>query len=223
MVQIKLESSIREIRGQCGGVYFKTGRPGQHMQAMPRHVKYTRLGLQGRFRDAYSAAGIFWALVLVASFVTAWAAYALANLFIDRNGKSKRITGYNWYIHYALTFPEAEALPFWKPPHAMGVRPPYYAVVLGKWQYRLEEKDWPDYVCGGYYWDSGMVWNGEIVYRTDDGLWFIWWKDPKWIISPAAGIEPANFTYVSDADKINDYYWNADKNIFAHVYIGTRR
>lgn len=222
MVQVKLSSEILEIRGQSGGVYFKTGRPGQHIQAMPRHVNYSRIGTQGRFRDAYSAAGAFWALALIAAFGTTWAAYALANLFIDRNGESKRITGYNWYIHYALTFPEAEALPFWKPPHAMGVRPDYFAVVKGRWMYHLEEPDWPDYCCGGYYWYDGE-WNGKPEYKTDDRVWWIWWKDPHWVISWGLDIELPDTTYYSVGDNINDYYYNPVQKTYAIVYIGTRR
>lgn len=223
MVQVKLSNEIRELRGKFGGVYFKTGRPGQHIQAMPRNIRYMRIGAQGRYRDAYSAAGAFWALALIAFFGTLWAAYALANLFTDRNGESKRISGYNWYVHYALTFPERDEFhPFWKPPHAPGDLPNYVTVYRGRWMYEHTPPELPDDCPGGYYWESPIPWNGKPAYRTDDYNWHIWWTGTVWALSPAPGFEPADKTFYSSSGEITGWYDNPVTHKTAHVYNGKR-
>lgn len=220
MVQVKLSKEILSIRGRYGGVYFKTGRPGQHIQAMPRKIRYMRIGKQGRYRDAYSAAGAFWALALLAWFGTMWAAFALANLFIDRNGEKKRISGYNWYVHYALTFPERDEFhPFWKPPHAPGDLPNYVVTFRGKFTYYNTPPERPIISCSGYYWES-IPWNGKPSYRTDDMDWHIWWKAPIWVISPAPGFEPAIRTYYSPTPDETAWYQNPVTGYRAHVYNG---
>jgi len=224
MVQVKLSNRIVSIRGRYGGVYFKKDGGTQHIQAMPRIVNYPRVGPQGRYRDAYSAAGAFWALALIAAAGVLWFAFAAAYWFSKPGKEKKKISGYNWYIHYALTFPERDEFhPFWKPPHAPGDLPNYVVTYRGKWQYHRETKDWPADACGGYYWESPVPWNGKPAYRTDDYNWHIWWTGTVWAISPAPGFEPPDKTFYSPTPDETDWYTNPITHLSAHVYNGKRQ
>lgn len=219
MVQVKLSNQIVSIRGRYGGVYFKTGRPGQHIQAMPRHIHYTRSALQSPGIAAYSLMADIWGLVLVAAFSLLWLLFALAWLFSKRGKKPKKITGYNWYVHYGLTRPETGAPPFWKPPRSPTDLPDFYAVVEGMKQYRIKESLWPLYFCGGYYYVEGKF-NGRWWFKEPDRLWYIWWKDPMWVISKTLGFEEPQTTYYSVGDKVNDTYINPVRSITARIWIG---
>lgn len=230
MALIKTSSEIQSIRGRFGGVYFKTGQDGKHIQAMPRVWDYARSTAQlGGFSEesSFTSAGIhgysglaaFWGLALLGFFASAWAAYSLAHLFFGPNSQGKRITGYNWYLHYGLAFPECERPPFWKPPHSPGVLPNFIATFRGEWIYHEAPKDWPVDCCAGYYW-PGVPWNDKPSYKRDDLEWFLWWKDPNWVLSPGPGFEPAGKTFYSDASQINDYYYNPVTGHRSNVYWG---
>lgn len=221
MALVKTSKAVLSIKGRCGGVYFKKDGTNQHIQAMPRIVRYSRSTLQAPGIEGYSEAALFWLMALVIGFAAVWAGFAAIWLFTDDEGRKKKISGYNWYIHYALTFPETEALPFWKPPHSPSELPDYYAVWKGQLMYRTKEKDWSENCCGGYYWLDGE-WNGRPEYKTDDSKWWLWWKAPHWVLSWGLDIELPDSTYYSIADKINDYYYNPVTNIYATVYIGKR-
>lgn len=221
MAQAKLGNQIVSIRGRYGGVYFKTGRPGQHIQAMPRHVNYTRAGKQLALTEGFSAMSAFWALACLVFFGAAWAAFALLYLFTDKRGETKRITGYNWYIHYALTFPETDEPHFWGPPHAPYDLPDYVCSSGTSWHLERAPPQWPGDYPGGYYW-AQFPWNGKMFYATDDKNWSIWWKDPFWCVSPDPGFEPPDKSYYSSGDEICDWYKNPVTNKRCHVYIGKR-
>lgn len=221
MALVKTENPIVSIRGRCGGVYFKQGSDGQHIQVMPRHVKYARHGYQLAYTNQYTVMSILWALILIAGFVLIWIAFALAWLFSKRGKEPKRITGYNWYVHYGLTREETDAPPFWKPPRSPSELPDFYAVVEGMKQYRIAEHLWPLYFCGGYYYEE-RTFNGRPWFKDTDRQWYIWWKDPMWVISKTLGWEDPPTTYYSVGAVINDTYNNPVQGITARVWIGSR-
>lgn len=219
MVQVKLSNEILSIRGRFGGVYFKTGKPGQHIQAMPRIVKYTRSPLQTQSITGYSGAACFWIMALVAYFALDWAVFGASYLFAKPGKKAKRISGYCWYIHYALTFPETDEPHFWGPPHSPYDLPDYVCSSGTTWHLRYTPSEFPSDYPGGYYWKK-EEWNGKPFYRTDDMIWCLWWDDTRWALSLALGEYIENFTYYSPGDKIWDWYQNPDTGKRVHVYIG---
>lgn len=221
MVQAKLDNQILSIRGRYGGVYFKKDGPSQHIQAMPRIVKYTRSPLQSHSIGAYSGGAIIWAFVLVAAFSLLWFLFALAWLFRKKDKEPKKITGYNWYIHYHLTQPEDDAPPFWKPPRDPSHLPDFFCVVEDMEMYRIREDMWPLYFCGGYFYVGGKY-QGRWWFKEPDRLWYIWWKDPMWVISKTLGWEDPPNVYYSIGNKVNDTYINPDRDISARVWIGKR-
>lgn len=232
MALIKTSSDILTIRGRFGGVYFKTGPDGKHVQAMPRHVNYARSDLQkgstgslGNFSvsgiSGFSYLAVLWMMALLAFFSAMWAAYALIHYFTTEKGERKHITGYNWYIYYGLAFPECERPAFWKPPHSPGDLPDYIAVYQGSWTYEHPPTEWPADACTGYFWEIGD-WNGEPRYGTDDLNWHLWWTGTQWCLSPSPGFEPAGLTFYEMTGEMKGYYWNPVTKKYAHVYRGKR-
>lgn len=221
MVQVKLGNQIISIRGRFGGVYFKTGKPGQHIQAMPRHVRYAHSVEQMGGVEGFSAMAAFWQLALLIFFGAAWAAFALAYMFTDKRGESKHITGYNWYIHYALTFPETEEPHFWKPPHSPYDLPNFVVSSGTNWHLYHKPDEMPPTYPGGFYWEIGP-WNGKMSYAVDEHDWFLWWKDPMWVVSSDLGYEQPDKSYYSDGPEISGYYYNPVIHKYIHVYRGDR-
>ncbi len=223
MAQIKLSNQIVSIRGRFGGVYFKKDGGVQHVQAMPRHINYARHGTQLKYTSSYSRAAGFWLLALLAFYALEWAAYAAIHLFSRPGQRAKRIHGYNWYIHYALTFPERDEFhPFWKPPHAPGDLPNFVATYQGKWTYYNNPQVWPSDCCSGYYWDSFIPWNGKPAYRTDDFNWHIWWEVNRWAVSPGPGFVDPGKTFYSPGPEICAWYKNSTTGKRVHIYNGRR-
>ncbi|MBA7477989.1 hypothetical protein ES707_13404 [subsurface metagenome] len=231
MALAKLSGEIIHIRGRFGGVYFKKSPDGQHVQAMPRVRNYARSpAQQGGWGEGspfmsmgiagFSGAAGIWMLACLAFFSAAWAAYALVFWFTTKTGERKKITGYNWFIHYALRFPEAERPPFWKPPHAIGELPNFLVNYMGMWTYEHSPLEWPVECCSGMYYE-GLPCNLKKSYRTDDLKWFLWWKDPVWVLSPDLGFETPNLSFYSPDANIQGYYYNPVTKKYAHVYFGS--
>lgn len=221
MVQVKLSNHILSIRGRCGGVYFKKDGPVQHIQAMPRIVHYQRVGLQLFYTRQYSGAAIWWLMALLGFYAAYWAGFAAIWLFTDKEGRQKKISGYCWYIHYTMTFPETDEPHFWAPPHSPYDLPEFVVSSGTTWHLELTPPDWPDTFPGGYYWYDGEY-NGKPEYKTDDRKWWLWWKDPCWVVSWGLGIELPNSTYYSAGPAIKDYYRNPTTGKYCHVYGGNR-
>lgn len=233
MVLAKLSNEIVSMRGRFGGVYFKTGPDGQHIQAMPRNVNYTRSLSQqghGNFFDEVGASGIkgysgsvgLWLAAFVAAFASLWAIFATMYYFHEKGKDPKKISGYNWYIHYALMFPEAERPPFWKPPHAPGKLPEYIVAYRGPWMYQHTPTEQPDYSPGEYYWE-GVEFNGRPSYHTDDGRWYLWWRGDVWVLSLGFDYEDPPTTFYSTGTSRRGRYRNDFHNTWAHVYWGYKR
>lgn len=219
MALVKTDGTIVSIRGRFGGVYFKTGKPGIHIQAMPRHVYYTMSKLQFIGVEAFSTMAAYWLMALAMAFGAAWATFALIYIFIDDEGESKRISGYNWFMHYAMMFPEADRPPFWKPPHAPYELPNFLVTYRGMWTYEHTPPEHPDWSPFGYYWYWG-IYAETPLYKTDDSKWFLWWKDGIWVISPGPDFEPPEKTFYSPGPEIKDYYYNPFRKVSCHVYVG---
>lgn len=221
MAIVKLSSEIESVHGRYGGVYFKKDPSGQHIQAMPKIVDYPRVGVQGLNRDGYSTMAALWHLVLIAGFHLAWSLFGAAHLFTTKSGEKKRLSGYSWYVHYWLLFPEEERLPYWKPPHAPGALPALITTWQGRQTYRLPEEQWPPECSAGYYWE-GLPWNGKPSYKEDNFRFFIWWTGTKWCVSPGLGFEDEQHTYYSKGAEKIGWYKNPVTNQHCHVYAGRR-
>lgn len=219
MVQVKLGNQIVSIRGRCGGVYFKPGKPGQHIQSMPRTIHHGPLGFQGPLIGKFSVMATFWHLALIAFFGAAWAAFAIAYYFTDKRGESKRITGYNWYIHYTMTFPETDEPHFWGPPHSPYDLPDFVCSSGTTWHLEHTPPEMPLDYPGNYYWYDGE-WNGKPYYRTDDKNWYLWWDTTRWALSISLGAYIVDFTYYSPGPDIIEWYKNPDTGKLVHVYAG---
>lgn len=230
MALIKLGPEITEIYGRFGGVYFKRGPDGQHIQAMPRIWHYPQSPAQlGEWGEGspfgsggikgFSGASALWMLALLGFFGALWTAWALANLFMTDRGEEKHITGYNWYIHYAMRFPEAERPPFWKPPHAINDLPAFIITYRDTWMYAHDPTEWPVSCPGDYYW-RGTEFNGKPFYKNDDLTWYIWWDNTNWIVSEGVDYKGVGMTFVSGGADIVDYYQNPVSKRYSHVYFG---
>jgi len=230
MAQVTLAHGIESVHGRFGGVYFKHSPDGQHIQAMPRAVRKSRMLYPRTFGEsskwsmgfgisAFTGMAGLWMLALLSFFGAAWVAYALVFWFFDRSGARKKISGYNWYMHYAMMFPEEDWFPFWKPPRAPNDLPEYIATYEGMWMYEHTPPEWPADCCGGFYY-PGMVWNGEPSFRTDDYEWFLWWRGDVWVLSKSLGWEDPPTTFYSIDPGIRGYYKNTVTKKYGHVYFG---
>ncbi|MCK5616905.1 hypothetical protein KAR91_84365 [Candidatus Pacearchaeota archaeon] len=230
MALVILGPQIKLIRGRFGGVYFKSGPDGQHIQKMPRVWHYPRTPAQegawghgsGFFSTGakgFSGASALWMLALLGFFGALWVTWALANLFITKEGGEKHITGYNWYIHYAMRFPEAERPPFWKPPRAVNDMPAFIVTYRNTWTYEHTPLEWPGESPTDYYWEYA-TYNDKPAYLGDDRKWWLYWEDPIWVLSTVLGEKPAGFYYESSGGDIVDYYQNPVSKRFSHVYFG---
>lgn len=221
MVQIKTDNTIISMRGRFGGVYFKKGQ-SQHIQAMPRIVNYPRVGAQGAFRDGFSELAALWMLALLGFWAASWAAYALIHLIgTTRRPEPKRVSGYNWFIHYGMMFPEEQRPPFWKPPHSPHDLPDY-VITAGnrRFYYQTPDQFPPETPCN-YFWDFMPI-NGKPSYKDDDNLWYLWWHDPDWAVSQAAGAITPLSTFFSQTPEIVGWYRNPWSGKRCHVYVGKR-
>lgn len=230
MALCRLAPGIISIRGRLGGVYFKCGPDGQHVQAMPRVWNYTRSPAQqgawgpgspfGSFGiKGFSGAAGLWGLALLAFGAALWFIFGMSYMFVRAGKEPKKITGYNWYVHYALAFPECERPPFWKPPHSPGELPNFIATYKGLWTYEHAPGEWPTECCSDYYW-QGVPWNGKLTYHNDAFTWFLWWKPPVWVLSTGVDYEEPGLTFYSDSDQIMGTYRNPETNNFTNVYWG---
>lgn len=230
MALVKTTNEILSISGRFGGVYFKKDNAGQHVQAMPRVVRYTRSAAQqGEFAQhspfastgirGYSGSAAFWMLALLGFYGALWLEFALTYYFTSEDRRRKKISAYNWYIYYALAFPECERPPFWKPPHAPGELPDHICTFQGTWTYEHAPTDWPDYAPTGYYWYA-EEWNGKPAYYRDEFGYALWWNGTKWVLSTDFGIELEFYTYYSPGIDINARYYNPFQKKYAHVYLG---
>lgn len=232
MALVKLTGDIESIKGRFGGVYFKRGPEGQHVQAMPRTVKYVRSpAQQGQFGEGspfgmsgikgFSGAAEIWLLALCAFFAASWWAYAWTWYFFKPGHEPKKISGYMWYIHYALLFPEEERPPFWMAPHSPYDLPDFMVTYEGMWTYRRDPTDWAVDVNSEYYYEAG-VHGGKSYFRSSNGDWFIWWSPPNWIISKGIGDLAGFTTFFKVGDPIDGRYENPVTGKFSIAYIGHR-
>lgn len=230
MALVKLGPEIASIRGRYGGVYFKKDHAGQHVQAWPRIINYPRSAAQeGAFGEGspfggfgakgFSGAAAFWMMALLGFYGALWAAWALANLFITKDDEPKRITGYNWYIHYAMRFPETERPPFWKPPHSISDLPAFIVTYRDTWTYEHTPEEWPLECPADYYWYA-TDFGGKPAYKNDDLTWYIWFDGTNWIVSEGIDYKAPGLYFVSLGADVVDYYKNPLTNRYSHVYFG---
>jgi len=102
MALCKLGNGIIQMRGRFGGVYFKHDRMGQHIQKMPRVVRYQRMGVQASNVGNFSDCSMIWKEVLTLAMLAAWALFALIHWWITKDDRKIKITGWNWFVHYNM-------------------------------------------------------------------------------------------------------------------------
>lgn len=221
MALIKTNSSIVSVRGRFGGVYFKTGKDGIHIQSMPRTVNYMRMGVQGLRRDRFSAMAWLWMLALLGAMGGLWLVFGLVNVFTDKKGQQKKMSGFLWYMYYSMMFAEAEQLPFWKPPHAVGDEPAFYVGLGTPWMYEHIPAEWPDYHPLDYFWE-GTFYNEHKTYNTDNLKWFLWWDGTGWTITTGVGYKEPPYVWDSVEGTIYGYYYNSVKKTKVKCYIGCK-
>lgn len=230
MALVKTDNTIISMRGRFGGVYFKHDNAGQHIQAMPRVWNYTRSPAQmGSWGEGspfmsvgirgYSGAAGLWLLALLAAYSAAWALWSTYYYFARKDGEDRHLTGFNWYIYYALAFPECERPPFWKPPHSPGELPNFIVTYKGLWTYEHTPIEWPADCPSDYYW-RGLDHHEKPSYRSDDLKWYLWWKETRWVISQGLDFEDPDTTFYSSGADIVDYYRNPKTKKWSHVYFG---
>lgn len=230
MVLAKTGNGIISIRGRSGGVYYKKGRDSQHIQAMPRTVNYNRVGAQMILTSRFTFVAMVWMLKLVAGYALLWAAFALAWLFSKKNKEPKKISGYNWYIHYSMRPASGERPPIvpiewwippplWKPPPLPAKPPDILVTTQGMYTYRHSPDEWPDTHPSDNYWYWGE-WNNKPCYESENRKWVLWWDDTRWAISTHVGQYVQNYTYYSYGINMYDTYLNPDTNEYCDVFIG---
>lgn len=116
MALVKLGPEIVSIRGQCGGVYFQRDLAGQQVRAMPRRIKYARVGMQGKNRDAFSAMNYLAGIMAGLGYLILWVAYALRKWWKRKDGRRVKLTWWQWFVHFNMPRWVAGLPPMMKPP-----------------------------------------------------------------------------------------------------------
>ena len=221
MALVKTTKAIVTIRGRCGGNYFKHSPDGQHIQAMPRHVKFAHSEARMFGVKGMSFASPIWMLALIAGYAIAWAGFAAYHYFTSETSGPHRISGYNWYIHYAMIFPETERPPMWRPPAGPYQLPNFIATGYRDLEmYYITQEQWPAWWPFDYFTDRGQTHLGDIVYETDNGIWFLWWNGERWIVSRGAGNVEIGWTWFGTTFEINGQYHNPGRNHDLDIWPG---
>lgn len=219
MAVVKTDGTLRALRGRCGGVYFKTQRGKILIQAMPRHVKYAHPPAQSVGIGAYTDMSAIWMMALLGAFWAAWQLFALVHLFTDKRGEKKNITGYNWFLHFNMLFPEEIRPPMWKPPNAPYALPDFICTYQQRWIYEHTPGTWPVYCPADYYYEF-MMGPEKMTYSNATHTWFLWWDAPRWILSIDVGVTPAETTFYGTGPNPVGLYHNPFQNKYANMYLG---
>jgi hypothetical protein len=204
MAICKTDNSIKSIRGRFGGVYFKKDNAGQHIQVMPRSIRKASLESpmiapespelnRAAMRDAFSGAAWWWMLVIALAAITGWVLFAGEFTYGLDEDRQKKISGYNWFMHFNVIRNAKGKPPRIHPPNSPSDLPVAEAT-------------------SGYnplnysnFYDAGMY-NGKKLYKSQDGKWYTWWLDPSWVISNQPGqAEEPPYWFRLDESEFGDY------------------
>lgn len=230
MSLVKLSNEILSIHGRFAGMYFKKDNSGQHLQAWPRVWHYTRSpaqmgvsGLSGAGTNhgisGFSTLSVLWHMALLIFFLGLWTAFAAANYFITKKGDERKMTNWDWFVHWGMFPEESDRAPFWKPPHARNELPNFVVLYKGYKAYGTAPPEWDDLTTTGYYWHKG-IYNRHPYYAADDVSYVLWNNNTTWVLSPLLGLETPGMTSYSQTGDINAYYLNPDTHIRTNVYWG---
>lgn len=197
MALIKTDNTIISIKGKFAGTYFKSGKDGIHCQAWPKQRSFTRSAQVTYGIMAFSSCASAWVLLLIVAWAAAWSLFGAENYYEMPNGLRKRISGWMWFVHINMRFPECQQLPMWKPPFSLSDFPDIYVVFRGYWSYNNPVEEWPEYSPMGYFWKSGSI-NGRYYYEDEKRIWYLWWNGRQWIISRTLGFYEPCFTWYGE-------------------------
>lgn len=192
MALVKTDNTILELRGRFGGVYFKKDSAGQHIQAMPRTVRYTRTGIQGKGVAGFSMIAGLWALALVLAFIPAWIMFAFVFTWLTASGVYITLTCWNWFVHYNQYRALMDYNPYWAPPRSPTDLPDRVCMTEHTLPFTTPPPFGP-YDCTAYYQYAG-IYNDKGFWESYDKNWYIWYKDEHYYISPLLGVEVARWS-----------------------------
>jgi len=168
-------------------------------------------------------AALLWGAILIASYSAAWSAFALAWYFITKAGEKKKITGYNWFVHYFLIRDPLLDGHLWRPlPEPFGY-PNFVVTYNGLWIYQRHPATWPAECPADYYNIIPDTWyQGKQVYRGDVRGWYLWWSLYEWILSPQIGVKTPCHHYLGKKwrVKIRGRYTSPCTGSYADVFFG---
>jgi hypothetical protein len=188
MALIKTDGTILAISGKFGGVYFKSGASGIHMQAMPRSVNMVKGGQRGDNIKSFSSGfGMIGAIIII-GFWFLWEYFSREHSDVDKNGNVRKRSAREWYLHISVPRMIDDKLPFYLPPRSPTDMPPFTGT--GKY---WNGTTTPYYKEGDYngkpYYKTDMEqyhWTEEPTIKT----FFLWFEDDVWYITPTLGIRP---------------------------------
>ena len=218
MALCKLSNQIVSMHGKFAGVYFKHDNTGQHIQKCPRHVRGAVQFSESTFGPPhsfsfssgikhFSGCALLWLMALCSFYVASWITYAALHFLRKKNGKKQKMTGYLWYMYYAMMLPETTVQPYWKPPHSPGDHPSFYITKGTTGFYNESPTTWPSDFPADYYWPF-MDYNGKPAFRNDDKTWNIWYKGPMYVVSKILGGEHPDWTYYGEGTGLSGWFIN---------------
>jgi hypothetical protein len=210
MAIIKTDSSIAEIYGRFGGVYFKRGKDGTHIQSFPRAIRKISMrepicyktnpgASRGLGIFDFSLVALLWSDVVVAASVIAVQAAWLGFALLAEYCYNRKLTGYNWFQHYNVRRLNLNRPPYIDPPKSPIELPPFCAAsqLFGKHTINIYE--------------TGVIHNGKPLYRGtavnwEGSIFNLYYEPPYWKASFALDIEGPWWYWTGQLEEVVGYF-----------------
>lgn len=179
MALVKTSSAITSIKGKLGGVYFKSGRDGIHVQAMPRRYimlsstegyLYTTSKGKGRGFGAkkYTVMAQAWRDIMELIGIGMWFAFALATEAMGLNIDGKPLTAYQLWIKLNMPRSLLEREAYTNPPKALNDLPAF--IMYGpEWSELINTYFSLPYTSTLQLYSTDIIYTNKPVYR-----WWLW-------------------------------------------------
>jgi len=204
MAIVKTDGSILAISGRFGGIYFKTTGGMIQAQAMPRVVNMTKSGQRKENIDSFSSGFSLLAALLVLGFMILWEYFSREHKDVDKNGKVRKRSAREWWIHICVPRMIDNNLPFWVPPRS----PTDYPEFTGRSPY-WHGPTAPFYKEGVHngrdYYVTNMEryhWNEEPTVKK----FYLWHSDGQWYVTPSLGMLPPVHFWFRPGDEPNGIF-----------------